>query len=513
MPSAFLSRFLLALAALMPIAGAQDPLKQLERWESQVTRQGLTPERVGELQPLLRALDARRAPELAAAAEEALLDLAVFGVDEPGPQDLRKGSSLATQVRRLAFRELRARTNGEGSEAFLDRLLSEVLIGRRTQPVMRRYAALDLLDHERTVAARVALLRLARDEEDPLRSTVLWTITRWPGEATDLFLVGLLSKKWPAGARPHPFNLILHRIRDEKQPLGQRAQLALEQRIAWMLIDTDWREASRGLELARGLDTEKRVPLLLDGLSAWNRREQRGMGSLRIATDIQRELRRISGRKINLDARNWITWWIAVRQGRIPLHAEEQGGSEQRSSASFFGLRPISDRVVFVLDASGSMEAGWGTTGHNRYVEAVNQMTSYLQAAGEDTYFNVVLFNSVSLVASTELIQATAENLERIRSNLLERHPEGNTLLRPAIEAALSARNGVVDPDEVEVDTIVVLCDGETASGPRWVVPFLDRIRAEVRVVFHCVLLATDGDGTLEALTRETGGELLRVAG
>lgn len=500
-----------------PAGACGDPrdelLEPLERWAARVEARGLELEDLMVLRQLLLPLRGVTSGEEARAVDAALLDLSVAGLERlPGP-GAAPVPGLAGRLQAMAFEELRERAAGPGGDAFLERLVTGVLIDRRDAPLLRRYAALELLDAERTTSARVAMLHLARDGRDPLRPAVLATLPGWPGEDVDLFLVSLLGKPWPLGARPHPFNLVLERLREDERPLGQRAQAALEERIALMLLSTDWRDASRGLELARGLDPLRAVPMLLDALSSWNRREARGMGSLRIASDIQRELRRISGRKIGLDARSWVTWWIAVRQGRIPLHAPEADGESGRTSADFFGLRPVSDRVVFVLDASGSMDQAWATSGHSRYVEAVEQMTTYLQAAGEETRFNVVLFSSGAVAASTELLPATTENLEKVRTSLLARRPDGSTLLRPAIHLALGAPDGRVDPERVEVDTVVVLCDGETASGPGWVVPFLDGIRAEVRVVFHCVLLATGGDGTLEALARETGGELLRVGG
>lgn len=494
-------------------AGTLDPLERLGQWRSELGRAAEPSlEQLSQLQEILRDLRSLRRGEQGERAVKALLDLSVLGLRELPDTSPRSTRTQAGRLRRMAFDELRLRAEQADGKELLDRLITEVLIARRREPLLRRYAVLELIDAERTTTARVALLRMARDEEDPLRSRVLWTLASWPGEAVDLFLVSLLGQKWPTGERPHPFNLLLQRLRDEASPLGERAQIALEERVRLLLLSPDWRDASRGLELARGMDAMRQVPMLLDALSAWNRRQERGRGSLRITSDIQRELRRISGRTINDDARNWIAWWVAVRQGRIPLHAESQAGGAQRTDVGFFGLRPTSRAVTFVLDASGSMAQGWGTRGHSRYVEAINQMMSYLQAAGEDTLFNVVLFNSLPVSASSSMLPATAKNLERIRSSLLARQPEGNTNLRPAIELALGFEDGY-DPEGVEVDTIVVLCDGETARGRRWVVPFIDRMRAEVRVIFHCVLLATEGDGALDALARETGGELLLVGG
>jgi len=361
---------------------------------------------------------------------------------------------------------------------------------------------------------RTALLFVARNEADPLRPHVLRMLPGFADEAIDLFLVGLIGRKFDTRQSPHPFNLLLERIEDRAHPLGRRAADALEARIAAMLISTDWREASRAIEVLQGVEYKQSVPLLIDALSAWTRRDSMGQGSRRIVDEIVRELRRISGRSIGSNPKSWITWWIAVRQGRTVVAAEAPESEAPRTEASFFGLRPVSDRVTFIIDYSGSMETGWGTDGLTRYEEAIEQMMRFLQAAGEETRFNVILFNDFPLMSSRKLIPATADALERARTALLRRTPDGGTLLRPAVELALAMdAEGRVDPELVEADTIVILCDGETASGPGWVRPLLTEIRAETRIRFHCVQLGSNGDGTLERLARGSGGDFIRVGG
>jgi hypothetical protein len=94
----------------------------------------------------------------------------------------------------------------------------------------------------------------------------------------------------------------------------------------------------------------------------------------------------------------------------------------------------------------------------------------------------------------------------------IERIPAGGTQLRPAIEEAFELRrDGSVDLEQLEADTVVVLCDGATEEGPRWVAPLLARVNERACVVFHCVQIGPGGDGTLEALAAETGGDFVRV--
>ena len=402
-------------------------------------------------------------------------------------------------------------------------LIQDVVPSPRQHTVARRTTALRLLVKEEDVSLATPLLVIARRADDPLRPVALDLLVDEASgagstEAIDRFLVELLGRSADPRARPHPFNLLRRRILEVEAPLAERASEALGPRLAAMLLSRDWREASRAIQLARGLETSRRVPLLLDALSSWSRRSASGKGSKRIEGDLVRELTRISGRTVGRDPRNWITWWVAVRQGRIELPPEGESvrsgaGGEAVSRSSFFGLRPSTDQVTFIVDHSGSMAQSWGTEGHSRYEEAIEQMTRFLQASGPTTRFNVILFDGQVLQSSKALVEATPRNLERARASMLSRPPEGATHLRPAVELAAGVVRGRLDLDAIQADTIVVLCDGETAEGAGWVGPFLDRIRAPTQVVFHCVLLASRGDGALEALAEGTGGEFVRVGG
>ncbi|MCP3915208.1 MAG: VWA domain-containing protein [bacterium] len=526
-------RFLPRLAALVGLCAmlcsAQDPAPEapvvevapaqaLEEWYQRFKpRDAFWRGSKTELSNLLKdvQLQAQRSPDDMRAAGRVLLDLAGLRATRVPRREDFGGGSDRQRTRRSAFETLDALARGPAGTQIVSWMADEILSSKTQNSTERRRMALFFVQRQRPERGKIALLSVARDPRDPLRPDVLTTLATWPDEAVDLFLVGLIGRKFDKTQRPHPFNLLLARVRDAEHPLGQRASAALEDRLKLMLISTNWRHASRAIELARGLAPERQVPLLIDALSAWTRRERGGGGSRRILDDVVRELRRISGRSVGRNPKNWITWWIAVRQGKAKL-ADESTPEQQeaRTQAAFFGLRPVTDKVTFVIDYSGSMANEWGTQGHSRYVEAIEQMMKFLQATGEETRFNVILFSSEPLRSSPHLVRATAGTLMRARDSMLMREPNGGTRLRPAVELALRLdRDGNVDPERLEADTVIVLCDGETEEGRGWVQPLLTRIQAEAQVKFHCVLIGSNGDGTLETLAGETGGDFIRIGG
>lgn len=508
---------LLPLLALLPLA-LQEPVDDLRTfYERFDQRQSLWQDARVEYKQVLAAVE----PELTRTEESmrevgaTLLDLASWGLDRrPRSSDYLGGADRMI-VRRGARDMISRHLQGPWKAPLLRYFADGVLI-RKDDPLPRRLLAMHYgIEHE-SEPTKLAMLIIARDEADPMWGHVVDALVEWPDEAVDSYLVQRLGKKYSKDASRHPYTMLLRRIQESDVPLGDRATTDLVVRLKTSLLSRDWRQASRAIEVTRGLEPERGVPLLLDALSAWSQREAEGRGSRRILDDIVRELRAISGKSIGRNPKNWITWWVAVRQGRAELAAEneDQVAEAPRTEATFFGLRAMTDQVTFVIDKSGSMMTEWGTTEHTRYEEAIEQMMRFLQAAGPTTRFNVILFSDEPLRSSPQLVEASAKNLAKARRSLLGREPAGGTNLRPAIELALRLdSDGNVNPARLEADTIIVLCDGETAEGKAWVKPLLRRVQSEARVRIHCVLVGVQGNGTLKALAEGTDGDFLRIGG
>jgi Mg-chelatase subunit ChlD len=302
------------------------------------------------------------------------------------------------------------------------------------------------------------------------------------------------------------------------EPFAPELVQRLTAQLARQLGGPDWREASRAVAIGRALPDEAAVPPLIEGLDLWTERHLAGGQGRRLQAEIARDIERRSGRAIGAHAEGWRQWWRAVREGRIPLDVAERG--EQRSVASFFGLRPSSDRLVFVLDRSGSMDWAFGaysgtsaTPGRTRYEEAREQLLGFLRASGPRTRFTVILFESGTQAWSRTLRPADEETLEELDAWLGARRPGGGTELRPAVLRAVGEGPAGLELEELEVDTVIVLCDGETAEGAAWAGAFAARLHEEARVAIHCVQVGPAGDGTLERLAAGTGGDYVRVDG
>ena len=174
----------------------------------------------------------------------------------------------------------------------------------------------------------------------------------WEDEAVHQLFTGLLAR-----AEPPALPVILGAAEDHFQRVRlspiDRAVPDLGAYVGAHVGAEPWRTASRAARVSRALPDPVAVPLLIDALEIWGVRAQEGKRVTRLPYDISRELAARSGLELGLRPDRWRIWWGAVESGQVdPGPRRSADGFTQ---ASFFGLRPETGRVMFVLDNSGSM--------------------------------------------------------------------------------------------------------------------------------------------------------------
>ena len=144
---------------------------------------------------------------------------------------------------------------------------------------------------------------------------------------------------------------------------------------------------------------------------------------------------------------------------------------------------------------------------NTRFTEAAAQLVNCLEGLGEDTRFDVVIFDSHVRRFRGELVPAKENTLKALQSWIQRKAPEGGTHLRAGVLNVMSRSSEAA----LEADTIIVLCDGETLEGPGWVAPSIRSFNEEARVVFSAVQLGGRSDGALEALCEHTNGDYVEI--
>lgn len=420
------------------------------------------------------------------------------------------GAHDETDLRRRSAAILRRRL-----EELRKWMIHDVLLRGDSQPLYRRIAACEVLAIDESPGVTLALFSSTRSAPAELIDAAISALAGREDPAVHTRLIDLLAQAdagevdlWRSAIEKHFQSVTL----DPEEPeLNEK----VAEYVASALSSSDWRRASRGISIARSLPHNSAFPILIAGLEHWIAlAEDPEQPVRRVQGELESELERRSGRNLGLRPERWTALYEGYLRGDVSLEqAGAAGGNITR--AGFFGLRPVTDRVTFVLDRSGSMEANFGAErGHSRLEEATDQMAAFLELLGERTQFNVVVFSDRSSRWKRKLRPATQANIKSARAWVRQVGPDGGTNLATGVRMAMHVdRGGNLDLEALEADTVIVLCDGATAEGPGWVEPLLRRVNDRARLVFHAVQIGTSGDGTLEKLSLATGGEFVRVDG
>lgn len=233
--------------------------------------------------------------------------------------------------------------------------------------------------------------------------------------------------------------------------------------LAQAIENDDW--TTRNVALA-GLLASRSVPATAAIVARIDREE--GLMLQRFAD----ALWQLSGKPFRTNPKAWQSWWKDEGANFEPISQEElevlRAEEERRRLAqttranSFFGIRVISHRVIFILDVSGSMEERLrtpylGEEGETRLEFAKREMIAAIQRLEKGTFFNLVTFsNDSDSWTPSGMALSTPENLDSAVAYAQKMRPGGGTNLFGALRKAFE------DP---EVDTIFVLSDGEPSIG------------------------------------------------
>ena len=463
----------------------------------------------GELSDIVAALRAELAaadPERRDAILYGLLDLAGLTPQREVYDEAQRAFVRDVQAvgRQALERELRA-----DPDQFLARWLAhEVLAGARRHPPPRVLATLGLLENRHLESTQLALFSLVLHGTPELRRASLRALQGWPSTLVDEFLSGRIVSLRELGDDDGVRLILQHFERSGRAPAGRTAR-QLRNAAAEGLVSADWRTAIATLDLTAGLADVLAVPALIRGLATWVERREQGLGRRRVEAAIVHRLEDRSGRRMGARPERWQLWWDAVLAGEATTaSAREAIGPPTR--AAFFGLRPESDRVVFVIDRSRSMSFPFGTSQRSRFDEAIDQLGSFLEAIGPRARFRLVLFDDRIVVSSRDLVAASEAQIAAAKRWMRTHGPRGGTVLRGAIEEAMRLEHdGSVDLERLEADTVIVLCDGETQDGTGWIAPLFDAVNDRARLVFHGVQIGGQGRGALGVLAALSGGQFV----
>ncbi|MHC4550674.1 MAG: HEAT repeat domain-containing protein [Planctomycetota bacterium] len=204
----------------------------------------------------------------------------------------------------------------------------------------------------------------------------------------------------------------------------------------------------------------------------------------------------------------WARWWREHgEEFTVPPEAPAGGVPHggRRTFATFYGVPVESDRVIFVIDQSGSMGQGQrGREGKTELEKAVDETLQVAAKLPPGARINVILFESVVTRWKKGLVKLTRFARGGLKAYLRRKRAHGATNLYDALEMALLSEG---------VDTIYLLSDGHPNEGRfvrhEEIVRAVRRLNQTRRITLHCVALGYDS-GLLRQLAASSGGTYLQ---
>ncbi|RME03370.1 MAG: VWA domain-containing protein [Planctomycetota bacterium] len=209
------------------------------------------------------------------------------------------------------------------------------------------------------------------------------------------------------------------------------------------------------------------IPALIQLLEKQQKRKRQGL----LYFEIRKALHRLTGQDF-LTPQEWKQYWQQRKKKSSP-YARTVVRQIQKKGPRFFTETVVSDRVVFIIDISASMEekdpyqggensSPSSNTPSNlpnsrmRIERAKNQLIQVISQLPPAAYFNIIAFNDKAYYWSPRMKKASTSRKSAIQW-VRQLRPKGLTATYAALKQAFHNK---------KADTFYLLSDGEPTVGP-----------------------------------------------
>ncbi len=225
--------------------------------------------------------------------------------------------------------------------------------------------------------------------------------------------------------------------------------------------------------------------------------------------DAMEHLAQVTGQIFGMDAAAWGRWWSeagdAFEYPSTSRHAPYRTVATESHSGSYYGMPLFAERLVFVLDISGSMQGGRIMAAQRELVRAIDGLPGHV-------HFGVVVFNGEVGCWQKKLVPADDKAKKAAAVYVSRQMPHSNTASYDALEVAL----------QFDTEAIYFLSDGAPTSGkilaPVDIVAAISRLNKTRRISIYTIGIAPGFPGSptdvfLKALSEQNMGQYRRVDG
>jgi hypothetical protein len=209
---------------------------------------------------------------------------------------------------------------------------------------------------------------------------------------------------------------------------------------------------------------------------------------LRNRAAIAETLKKLCHVDLGCEATAWQDWLATVRgTGSFdPAAVVGRVAARHRYDVSWYGIPILSDRIIFVIDVSGSMDSVQGREGPTRLRLAQDELVGVLRKLDPNTHFNILAFSwSCQSFRRRGLVKATPATVREAVRFVSRLKAGGGTNTYDALQQAFDAGE--------DVDTIYLLSDGTPTVGQHVVqeriVALVDRWNGLRGIRIHTVAL------------------------
>ena len=450
------------------------------------------------------------------------------------------------RVRRTA-RKYIASMKGDGIDEWLLSMRTAKTQGGKASPVK---AALEILVLRRCQKAVNSIYTLARSGNLETRLAAVRALGRISDPKTVFPLLRkFLRERRPEircaaldamgkAASPYTDETIPPHSRPGQIP-GNLLKTVLEDMGGVLALDKAWQARAAAADALLALKTLKAVPYLIKGLDSELKRRGRRDWSRRVAKGIGRALKVLTGMNFSIDsAEPWKEWWEkSGKTGKIAYKGIGKSGKAEGTAGvyvRYFNIDVDSDRILFIVDASGSMARKVKLKGRYAGMEGETvkfdlvkrELKKVILALPSKAAVNVIFFNEEITPfrpmspGNPGLMLMSDRNKEALLEFLALTSPRGLTNLYGALNLALHATEGRKSfgrgkrsyTDPVTFDTIYLLSDGAPTAGkvvdPERILELVDEANAVKKVVINTITFGDVNNAMfMEELARRNGGE------
>lgn len=222
----------------------------------------------------------------------------------------------------------------------------------------------------------------------------------------------------------------------------------------------------------------------------------------RIAAEAHNTLWSITGVRWALKGQ-WETWWHDNQDKFTPPAAAELHYNQEITGdlgwERFYGIPIVGNRIMFVLDRSGSMQDDDKISGVKAELKRIAVRLT------KQKWFNIMFFNQGTRLWIQQkpfLTQVTESIIAQLDSFLGSTSPEGGTKTEEAMYETLITIMPVAD-----IDTVFLLSDGLPNTDPRYVADAIFHMNRYLKVRINTIFIQDRTKGVVLATSDTTGGQ------